>query len=313
MTHKRRKAVCPVCTANALSKSHLIFSARTGDAYNFYREMSDSDLRDKPADRALYILIGKINSSARYLDDHLFTYPFEFEAYISMARNMIEKLALLNFVLEKEERAASLGELYEKSSFDILTLFSENRSDIDSLISEWKSDNSWSNSEVSHRIDFMGDKELKLIYAYTSRLIHGLNRDEMLGSDEDILYPMAYVYLSVLRSYHAVLSRLPNGLYPRSINAVHAETVKDVDDIWLVSEVPMHSILELTLYGLEHVSYSRAQKEFIIEHNARAMHMLEKQVFVSYVGPDGKHYHGTEGFLEGWNRKRQGSTVVDKQ
>jgi hypothetical protein len=286
MAKTKRDIMCPVCTANGLAKSHAYINNSMQEVFKYYL---NKDIIDAGADDdmiAVHILIGKILSSLIYLVQNLLTEPIDFEAYISISRNAIEKLALLNFIMKRPNRREKLLQLFAVNSFDYLTLFSENRDNQRIIIQEWKEQNKWTDSEIGHRIEQLKDPEIDLIYAYSSRLMHGLNRDELLQFDEDKIYMMSYVYINVMILYNNVFVQLPEALYKDSISSKHKAISKNVGSIWSEMELPIYSILELSTFGIQHMPYSKKVKEFIIEHNKKLPESIKLGVFMNYKFKD---------------------------
>jgi len=260
---------CPYCLINPLGDSVIRASEISSIFFKRYNEQLLVDTAELVDEfRSIRILVGKVYAGLQYLDATMLKSDFNLEAYLSVSRNLIEKLGLLNHIMRNNSRAVALDELYTESSLDIERIINVKAGEEDRQVIEWIGQNGWSTSTVESRVTGLKDSELRLLYAYMSRLVHGINRDEMLKRPSDVHYIAAYVYLTVVNLINKVLAELPEDVFPtsKSLRAEHKESLIEIESMWECIG-GLRSILTLTGFGIE--SLKTDISKFMDSYNAK--------------------------------------------
>lgn len=275
MHRHSRQVYCVICILNQLGDSHLELVELTSEIFNSYGEMSKQLSHIDNSRKSTVILIGKIYASVHYLADNILSKDFSYEAYLSVARNLIEKLALLNHIMKKESRAQALSNLYDISSRDILVMIKSDPSQYDDLISNWLSENGWSTSTVESRVSTLGNKELVLIYAYISRIVHGINRDDLLRRETDEYYISGYVLLLLSVEINRVMAKIPADIYSKNLGNLHTNVAEKIEKAW-TQYGGLKVILTLTGFRDEAEGFTKAESEVISDYNKKLEEVIEK-------------------------------------
>lgn len=275
MHRHSRQVYCVVCIINQLGDSHQELVKSTIYIFNEYREMSTEVDSAKDSSRSIAVLVGKIYSSLYYLNRDVLNKDMDYEAYLSIARNLIEKLALLNHVISKESRAKALGRLYDRSSLDIFAIMESDPAQYDNLVLRWKEDNGWSTSTVESRVHSLGSKELKVIYAYMSRVVHGINRDDLLKRESDKYYMSGYILLLLSVEINKIMIRIPKGIYEKELTPLHVEINQIIEPAW-IKYGGLKVILTLTGFRDESKIYTELESRTISNYNKRLEEVVTK-------------------------------------
>lgn len=270
-----------MCIVNGLAKSH----AELANGFIKVIPLYDETLgQNTGLPISIATLIGEIIDNWMNLDYHVVTSNLEFEAYISMARNTIEKIALLNHIQNSQKRVQALDKLIFTNSQDIRFIYSSGNKDVGELENFWMNQNSWTKSRPEDRIVKLKDNDLLLVYGYASRLIHGLNRDSSLKDDSDKYLIAIYSYLVVIRATHAVLA--DNTYIGEEIRKIHSKTATEAVRIWEGIKMTPHYILMLSSFSVnDDKLWSKAQLDFIKNYKVKLLAGVKnkKVVFPNYI------------------------------
>lgn len=277
MHRHKRQVYCVSCILNQLGDSILESYDLTGGAYDTYGQMAIGLAQAGPEHKSIMVVVGKVYSSMHYLNNNLLSKDSNYEAYLSVARNLIEKLALLNHIINKEKRASSLSSLYDKSSFDILAYIEADPSQYAKLMTDWMSENNWSSSTVESRVSSLGNPEIIVLYAYISRLVHGINRDDMLKRETDMHYISGYICLVLSTEVNRVMAKIPEGVYPKNLKLSHTKAVNSIENPWKKFG-GFKAILSLTGFRIHLKESSQMEDDFLKNYNEK----LEEVVALGY-------------------------------
>lgn len=287
--HDDSKVSCVVCLANGVSRSikllipmHIKIRDKYIEVYNSgkLRQMLPSN------ELSMDELVSSINSHIEMLAINTLNNIFDFASYALMVRLIIEKLALLNFVIGDLDRQVKLSAMYKRSTFDI-SVIAKQLDDSDSILESWREDNNWTRSDMISRIDALGVEDAKIVYAYTSRIAHATNRDTSIRSIYDVYHIKAYMLIVVSKLYNATYLKLydPVDDISLSVRQMHERIIEGLDEIWNNLEINPRDALKLTTFVHYYSKKSKLEGDFLTKYknDLRASGSFEECRPVEYI------------------------------
>lgn len=243
--HHKPGAVCIVCTINALTDTVYLLLDRQESLGKFYPEPSHLNYRDHSW--AIKTLSGSSTQSMDYLMLNLMHKDaMEFEAYASIARNLIEKLTKLIEVISSDESLIQSSHEFMDTVEDVTLLFE---------CKDIKKD-----TVKLKKAKFLGrgpdwnnlpEDKYKLAFAYLSRLIHSYNMDSLLHPAIDRFLVRGYLLVLIGGLYHQISSKVP--VLSDKARALHKDTKSKLDRIWSKESItPETLIYWTTFYETKH-------------------------------------------------------------
>lgn len=238
-SHHKATTVCVVCALNVFAKLYyLVLDSQVkidGENEPKHPDMSDKNL-------SLLVLDSSARSSMNYLISRLQdTEIIEFEAWIAVARNLIEKMSRLADILDDDSLKIQASKDFSDTVYDLKNLFeveSAKKSASEMKKSKWL-------GRGTQRSNIK-DEKYELIYAYLSRMLHVSNMDTLLNPKEDRFLVKAYILVSVGYLYHYYSSQLP--YISKERLKMHTKCCKKLKSLWLVKGLSPEILIYCTTY-----------------------------------------------------------------
>lgn len=223
-THHKPHSICIVCSINALADSHdflIEIQPKIEQRYHdhYFTKANHSF-------ESWQILSSSANESIHYLLIKLMDEsPASFEAYVSITRNLIEKLSKLREVFKSEESALKSEHEFEATTSDVTMIFESFNPLLDSrkLKKEKFLDKGTDISNIS-------EEKFQLIFTYLSRVIHSYNKDSLLRDKMTKFVIKSYLMVAVCTLYHQTL--LENNKIKPDVQNLHSIALSAIEQFW---------------------------------------------------------------------------------
>lgn len=243
---------CAFCLLAANYESWELINSRIPIIGNKYRN-SDIKIKDEET-KLLCILAGSIDGDMEYLMQHALRGGIKtFEAYLSISRNTIERIANVNFLLtnnsekKQQERKSMYADLLSNNVYDVLEFL--NTKDPEASAKRWL-DQEWTSFDLSTRAGLL-HPYIKLIYGYISRVSHTVNRDGYLIEDETEAFIKLYLFYRIIYVYNDVHLLLPNSVSSKTLKELHQSLNEELEAIWEKYDTYPEALIALTSFGQE--------------------------------------------------------------
>lgn len=270
-------ALCVVCALNALTETYYVLIDSQAEIDDQRHLMQDKKLTDD--DAALKIIDSSCGSSMHYLLTNLQdTELSEFEAYISIGRNLIEKVSRIIDIISDEKLKKQASVDFQNTTEDIKLLFESSKPSTTALMlkkAKWLG-----RGTDRSNID---EDEYGLLYAYLSRVIHVSNMDTLLHPKEDRFFVKAYVLIKTAKLYHKYMVELKY-LTDESIK-LHKKCCTELETGWKSKGVSPENLIYSTTYyddsrGVIEArtlsSYKKKLQNAFSVYNEHGAHVLPK-------------------------------------
>lgn len=237
--HHHPKTICVACTFNAIA-----------DTFNFVLDNQGEigNIRPMPSyprysnNWSYSTLVSAVESSLFYLANKLIeSESSEFEAYLSVARNMLERLIKIKDIINNPDLINQASNDFKNTVDDIKMIFE--CVDPKMIAKELKKAQFLGRGP---NWDYIGDDKFKLIFAYLSRVAHTYNMDVLLSPKYDRFFIKSYFFVVLTELYHKTMSECVC-LDKESIN-LHKKHLSSIEKIWAEKRITPENIIYCTTY-----------------------------------------------------------------
>lgn len=238
--HHNPGAVCVVCTINALTDTVYLLIDSQESLEKLYPEPSYPRYKDHSW--AIQTLSSSSKQSMDYLMFNLIQKDaMEFEAYASIARNLIEKLAKLIEVIGSEESLIQSSHEFMDTVEDVTLLFE--CKDIKNDTAKLKKAKFLGRGPDWNKLP---EDKYKLAFAYLSRLMHSYNMDSLLHPAIDRFLVRGYLLIISGSLYHQISSEVP--VLSDKARSLHRDTKSKLDAIWSKESITPETLIFWTTF-----------------------------------------------------------------
>lgn len=275
--HHKPLSMCVVCTQRALTKTYYkLFDEQVIIDKN---RPEESFLEFYDNHSAIKVLISSCDLSIHYLITHLQeTELSEFEAYIGVSRNLIEKVSKIKD-LDNKENLEKASKDFDKTYNEVMKLFESKNP---SLHGKQLKNEKWLDRGVD-KSNIKGE-EMKLIHAYLSRVLHVQNMDTLLSPKEDRFFVKAYILIKVSEIYHETCRN--QFCLSKFSQKKHTEVLNYIKKTWNILGVTSEQLIYCTsFYADKHttIEESTIQSYIKILNNAFRMYSENGQNLVPLI------------------------------
>lgn len=258
-SHHHPKAVCIVCTVNAFAETFY---------YTLDNQQSIQETRPKPShpqysDNWSYsVLISATDSSLYYLARNLLiTEPSEFEAFLSVARNILERLSKIQFIISHPEGIERASDDFKSTMADVTLLFE--CTDPSAAAKQMKAAKFLGRGiSLTH----IRKEKYQLLFSYLSRVEHTYNLDVLLAPKYDRFFVKAYLFVALTELYYEVLTQCT--YLGKKATIPHGSALTSIEDFWASKDVTPETLIYCTTYYDADRSKLESQT---LEHYLRAL------------------------------------------
>ena len=238
--HHHSNILCVVCTLSALTESYYtlldiqpeIDMSRPSEQHLNYLDPETSvKILDSSCGTSMHYLLSRLQDSELS----------EFEAYLAVARNLIEKLSRLKDVTDDAEKRKEASKDFKSTFNDVCCIF--------------EAEQARTTAKKIKNIKWLGrgtdrsnikEERYDLLYAYLSRVLHVTNMDTLLSPREDRLLVKAYALILAAKLYHEVAAN--SSYVSEKGRMLHKKCLKKLDGEWFGKNLSPETLIYCTTY-----------------------------------------------------------------
>jgi hypothetical protein len=263
--HHKPGAICVACTINALAESVDTLLAAQTQLYEVHPNTTYPRYNDDLW--AVKSLGSSAELSIQYMIENLLNQDIvEFEAYLSVSRNLLEKLCKIEDIISDREKLLRSSDEFKQTVSDITQIFECNDASATTL-SMKRANFLGRGINLSN---LPGDK-YRLSFAYLSRAIHSYNMDSLLDPSYDRFIVKSYMLILIGELYHSVSAKLPH--ISKEAAGIHSKCSNTIKSFWLKKGVTVESLIYWTTFYDD--IHTESEKEVINRYNLTLAKSLE--------------------------------------